>query len=204
MELTPELVDRSRRALDAAFANVQAGAFETARRLLAIANRGPIDEGQRAKSELLGAQLVLVATRGNDAAGPLLAAAQRLETMNIDLARETYMDAFTASLFGARLNELVDVRDVAAAARAAPRSRADDPSAVDVLLDAFTALTGDYEQAVPVCRAAVRRLQVDRRSPGQSRAGSGTARSWPSSCGTTTAPTTCPSITRERPERPER
>ena len=27
------------------------------------------------------------------------------------------------------------------------------------------ALTGDYEQAVPVCRAAVRRLQVDRRSP---------------------------------------
>ena len=131
MELTPELVDRSRRALDAAFANVQAGAFETARRLLAIANRGPIDEGQRAKSELLGAQLALVATRGNDAAGPLLAAAQRLETMNIDLARETYMDAFTASLFGARLNELVDVRDVAAAARAAPRSQADDPSAVD-------------------------------------------------------------------------
>ena len=107
-----------------------------------------------------------MATRGNDAAGPLLAAARRLETMNIDLARETYMDAFTASLFGARLNELVDVRDVAAAARAAPRSRADDPSAVDLLLDAFTAITGDYEQAVPVCRAAVRRLQLDRRSPG--------------------------------------
>ena len=57
MELTPDLVERSRRALDAAFANVQAGAFETARRLLAIANRGPIEDGQRAKSELLGAQL---------------------------------------------------------------------------------------------------------------------------------------------------
>ncbi|MCW2761675.1 MAG: LuxR family transcriptional regulator fused with ATPase domain [Marmoricola sp.] len=165
MELTPELVDRSRRALDAAFANVQAGSFDTARRMLAIANRGPIEEGQRARSELLGAQLALVATRGNDAAGPLLTAARRLETLNIDLARETYMDAFTASLFGARLNELVDVRDVAAAARAAPRSQADDPSAVDLLLDAFTALTGDYEQAVPVCRAGVRRLQVDRRSP---------------------------------------
>ena len=128
-------------------------------------NRGPIEDGQRAKSELLGAQLVLVATRGNDAAGPLLAAARRLETMNVDLARETYMDAFTASLFGARLNELVDVRDVAAAARAAPHARANDPERVDLLLDAFTALTGDYEQAVPVCRAAVRRLQVDRRSP---------------------------------------
>ena len=106
-----------------------------------------------------------MATRGNDAAGPLLAAARRLETMDVDLARETYVDAFTASLFGARLNELVDVRDVAAAARAAPHARASDPRAVDLLLDAFTALTGDYEQAVPACRAAVRRLQVDRRSP---------------------------------------
>ena len=165
MELTPELSDRSRRALDAAFANVQAGSFDTARRLLAIANRGPIEEGRRAKSELLGAQLILVATRGNDAAGPLLTAARRLETLDVDLARETYVDAFTASLFGARLNELVDVRDVAAAARAAPHARASDPRAVDLLLDAFTALTGDYEQAVPACRAAVRRLQVDRRSP---------------------------------------
>ena len=165
MELTPELSDRSRRALDAAFANVQAGAFDTARRLLAIANRGPIEEGQRAKSELLGAQLVLVSTRGNDAAGPLLTAARRLETLDVNLARETYVDAFTASLFGARLNELVDVRDVAAAARAAPHARASDPRAVDLLLDAFTALTGDYEQAVPACRAAVRRLQADRRSP---------------------------------------
>jgi DNA-binding CsgD family transcriptional regulator len=165
MELTPKLVDRNRRALDAAFANVEAGAFETARRLLAIANRGPIEEGQRAKCELLGAQLILVATRGNDAAGPLLTAARRLETTNIALARETYVDAFTASLFGARLNELVDVRDVAAAARAAPRSRADNPSSVDLLLDAFTAITGDYEQAVPVCQAAVRQLRLDRRSP---------------------------------------
>ncbi len=165
MELTPDLVNRSRRALDAAFAHVQAGAFDNARRLLAIANRGPIEDGQRAKSELLGAQLILVSTRGNDAAGPLLAAARRLESLDVDLARETYMDAFTASLFGARLNELVDVRDVAAAARAAPHARASDPRAADLLLDAFTALTDNYEQAVPVCRAAVRRLQSDRRSP---------------------------------------
>ncbi len=162
MELTPDLAQRSRRALDAAFANVQAGSFETAHRLHDIASRGPIEESQRATSELLGAQLVLAATRGNDAAAPLLAAARRLEDLDVDLARETYLDAFTASLFGARLNVTVDASDVAAAARAAPHGRAGDPRAVDLLLDAFTTITGDYGQAVPLCRAAVERLEADK------------------------------------------
>ena len=127
----------------------------------AIAGRGPIDESRRATSELLGAQLVLAASRGNDAAAPLLAAARSLETLNVDLARETYLDAFTASLFGARLNVTVNASDVAAAASAAPHGRADESRAVDILLDAFTAITSDYERAVPLCRAAVDRLDTD-------------------------------------------
>jgi DNA-binding CsgD family transcriptional regulator len=129
--------------------------------LHAIAGRGPIEESQRATRELLGAQLVLAASRGNDAAAPLLAAARRLETLNVDLARETYLDAFTASLFGARLNVTVNASDVAAAASAAPHGRGHDPRAVDILLDAFTAISSDYERAVPVCRAAVDRLHTD-------------------------------------------
>ena len=48
----------------------------------------------------------------------------------------------------------------------APRARADDPNAVDLLLDAFAALTGDYERAVPLCRAAVHRLHMDMRAAG--------------------------------------
>ena len=53
-ELTPDRAQRSRRALDAAFANVQAGSFDTARRLRAIAGRGPIEESseQRASSSV--------------------------------------------------------------------------------------------------------------------------------------------------------
>lgn len=160
-ELTPDLADRSRRALDAALANVQTGAFDTARRMLDMAGLGPVDEGRRAMRELLAAQLVLASSRGNDAAAPLLAAGRRLETIDIDLARETYLDAFTASLFGARLNETVDAGDVAAAAKAAPRQQVSDPRAVDLLLDAFTELTSDYEHAVPVCRDAVNRLAAD-------------------------------------------
>ena len=108
MELTPDLGDRSRRALDAAFANVQAGPFDTARRLLAIgrprSGRGRTTRHERAPGCPAG-------PRGQPRQrrrGPLLAAARRLESLDVDLARETYLDAFTASLFGARLNETVD------------------------------------------------------------------------------------------------
>ena len=90
---------------------------------------------------------------------------RNLETFDVDLARETYLDAFTASLFGARLNVHGRRRDVAAAASAAPHGRGRRSRAVDLLLDAFTAITSDYERAVPVCRAAVDRLHRDRSSP---------------------------------------
>jgi DNA-binding CsgD family transcriptional regulator len=160
-ELTPDRTLRAGRALQAAFAHVQAGSFETARRLRAQAGDGPLDDRQRASSELLGAQLTLAASRGNDAAAPLLAAAQVLESLDINLSRETYLDAFTASLFGARLNVTVDAADVAAAARRAPRPVLSEPRAVDLLLDAFTEITRDYQQAIPVCRAAIGRLQAD-------------------------------------------
>ena len=76
---------------------------------------------QRAQIDLLRAQLAFASSRGTDATPLLLAAARRLERLDISLARETYVDAFSAALFGARLNELVGVPEVAQAARAAPR-----------------------------------------------------------------------------------
>src|ERR1700730_8633883 len=47
-----------------------------------------------------------VPTGGN---GLLLAAARRLEPLDPGLARETYVDAFIAAMFGARLNEGIGV-----------------------------------------------------------------------------------------------
>ena len=108
-----------------------------------------------------GSSATLAASRGNDAAAPLLAAAQGLESLDINLSRETYLDAFTASLFGARLNVTVDAADVAAAARRAPRPVLSEPRAVDLLLDAYTEITRDYQQAIPVCRAAIDRVRAD-------------------------------------------
>ncbi len=101
--LTPDRARRAARALAAAAAEVQAGAFEAAGRLLGMAEAGPLDESQRARADLLRAQLTFAANRGNDAPPLLLKAARRLEPIDAGLARGTYLDALTAALFAGRL-----------------------------------------------------------------------------------------------------
>jgi DNA-binding CsgD family transcriptional regulator len=164
-ELTPNPSRRADRALAAAFSNVLAGAFDDARNLLAIAETHATEDAQRARMDLLRAQLAFAASRGNDATPFLLAAAQRLGSLNPELARETYLDAFTAALFGARLNTTATVRDVANAARTAPRRTQGEFTAADLLLDALITLTDDYEAAVPACRLALQRLVSAEISP---------------------------------------
>ena len=97
--LTPEPAQRSERALAAAQASVQAGAFDAALGLLATAEGGPLDELQRARVELLRGQIAFASSFGSDAPSLLLAAARRLEPLDLDLARETYLDAWGAALF---------------------------------------------------------------------------------------------------------
>jgi DNA-binding CsgD family transcriptional regulator len=162
--LTPDPARRGGRALAAAEASVQSGAFTAARGLLATAEAGPLDELQRARIDLLRAQLAFVSSRGTDATPLLLAAAGRLETLDISVARETYVDAFSAALFGARLNGSVDVRAVAEAVRAATHPPGAEPATADLLLHALVALADDYATAVPLCRKAVKRLSVQKAS----------------------------------------
>ena len=162
--LTPDPARRSGRALAAAQRSVQAGAFTTARGLLATAQAGPLDELQRAQIDLVRAQLAFVSSRGTDATPLLLAAARRLEPLDISVARETYVDAFSAALFGARLNGSVGVREIAEAARAARAPSDAEPATADLLLDALVALADDYASAVPLCREAVQRLSGEKAS----------------------------------------
>jgi DNA-binding CsgD family transcriptional regulator len=157
-ELTPDPARRSERALGAAFASTQAGAFDAAHRMLTIATDGPVTELQRAQIDLLRAQLAFASSRGTEAPPLLLAAAKRLETLDPGLARETYLDAFSAALFGARLNKDVGVADIAEAVRHAPRRSGTDPTPADRLLDGLVALAEDYRTAVPLCRQAVNSL----------------------------------------------
>jgi DNA-binding CsgD family transcriptional regulator len=163
--LTQDPARQGERALAAGQASIQAGSFDAARALLLTAEGRAVGEFQRALVDLMRAQLAFASNRGNEATPLLLAAARRLEPLNLKLARETYLDAFSAALFGARLNERFGVPDVAAAARASARPADADATIADVLLDALVALSGDYAAAVAPSRDALRRLTSEGISP---------------------------------------
>jgi DNA-binding CsgD family transcriptional regulator len=165
-ELTPDPAERVRRALDAAYANVQAGSFDPALTLIAVARNEPLEESQRARIDLLQAELAFASSRGTEATPLLLAAARRLEPIDGGLAREVYLDAFSAALFGARLNDSVTVADVAHAASRTPRPDG-APTTADLLLDGLAALAGTYRAGVVACRRALQALTGDQASPAE-------------------------------------
>jgi DNA-binding CsgD family transcriptional regulator len=132
---------RAQRALAAAQAKQQAGEPDAARALLQMAQAGPFDELQHARIELLRAKIAFASRRGNDAPPLLLKAAQQLEPLDIELARETYLEAFSAALIVGRLSCGANVMEVAQAARAAPALSS--PRASDVLLDGLALLITD-------------------------------------------------------------
>jgi hypothetical protein len=63
--LTLDSKDRADRALAAASANLQAGAFDGVRHLLSVAEAGAITDMQQARIDLLGADLAFVTNRGS-------------------------------------------------------------------------------------------------------------------------------------------
>jgi DNA-binding CsgD family transcriptional regulator len=157
-ELTPEPTRRARRTLAAAQSKHQAGAPDTTLSLLAMAEAGPLDELQRARAELLRAQVTFAVNRGRDAPPLLLAAAKRLESLDAALARETYLDAFSAALFAGRLARGGSVREVAEAVLAADWgvSSRRSPLACDLLLDGLAVLTTrGYAAAAPTLKRAL-------------------------------------------------
>ena len=163
-ELTPEPASQARRALAAAQISHQSGTPEAALDLLAIAEAGPLGELERARAELLRAQVTFVVTRGRDAPALLLAAAKRLEPLDPTLARETYLDAFSAALFADNLAHSGSVREVAEAVLAAdwgaPTSR--QPRASDLLLDGLAVLTTrGYAAGVPPLKRALSAFRTE-------------------------------------------
>jgi len=87
----------------AARANLYAGAFDEALKLLPLAEAGSPDELQQAQAELLRGQIAFSSNIGSDAPPLLLSAARRLERFDVDLARETYLDAWSAAWFAGSL-----------------------------------------------------------------------------------------------------
>src|SRR5690348_2212484 len=152
--LTLDPARRAGRALAAAQAKYQAGAFDATLGLLATAEAGPPDQFRRARADLLRGQIAFASSRGSDAPPLLLKAARQFEPLDPRLARETYLDALAAALFAGRLALGGGMPEVAEAARvAAPPGTARGP---DLLRDGLALLTCEgYPAGAPVLRQAV-------------------------------------------------
>jgi DNA-binding CsgD family transcriptional regulator len=152
--LTVDPALRGERTVAAAGASLQAGGFGRALELLAEAEAGPLDDLAGARADLLRGQIAFASGLGSDAPPLLLKAAARLEPLDLDLARETYLSAWAAAMFAAHLADAGDLREVSRVARAAP-APAHPPRLIDLLLDGLTMLVTDGRAAAaPILRQA--------------------------------------------------
>jgi DNA-binding CsgD family transcriptional regulator len=154
--LTPDLARRGGRAVAAGQAMMASGAPDEALELLSIAERSPLDEFDRARVDLVRAQVAFAVNRGSDAPPLLLKAAKRLEPLDVNVARDTYLEAIFAALFAGRLGEARGVLVAAEAARSAPPAP-QPPRAADLLLDGYAlTITAGYAVGAPLLQQAVR------------------------------------------------
>ena len=138
--LTVDPARRAERALAAAQASLQAGSFDAALELVATAEAGALNELQRARADLARGQVAL-AVAGSDAAPLLLRAARRLEPFDLDLARETYLIAWGATVVASDLEGgRLLLGEISRAIRALPPPPG-PPRPLDLLLDGLALLT---------------------------------------------------------------
>ena len=158
--LTLDPARRAQRALAAAQAKLRAGAPDAALGLLAMAQAGPLDELASARVDLLRGQIAFASGLGSDAPPLLLKAAKRLESLNLDLARETYLSAWIAALFAGRFAGAGDLTEVSRAARGLATVHSLQPAAL--VLDALTLLVTDGPiAAAPALRQVARVFASD-------------------------------------------
>jgi DNA-binding CsgD family transcriptional regulator len=156
--LTQDPARRAERALAAAQASLQAGAFEGALGLLDTAEVGALDEFQRARVDLLRAHVAFISFRDSDAPMLLLKAARRLQPFDLDLARDTYLTAWGATLVVSDDAREGGLLEICRAVRALPPPPG-DPRPLDVLLDGLALLaTEGHAAATPTLRRAAKAL----------------------------------------------
>jgi DNA-binding CsgD family transcriptional regulator len=158
--LTPDPAHRAQRLLSAACANRDAGALEAALGLLAGVEAGLLDELGRARVDLLHGQIALEQRRSGEAGRLFLSAASRLEPVDPELARETYLEALAGAM-SSDVEVVGGAPAIAQAARAAPTDTAPQRT-IDVLLDAFAIrLTDGYAAAAPTLARALELLLAE-------------------------------------------
>jgi DNA-binding CsgD family transcriptional regulator len=162
--LTSEPARRGARALAAAQAKRDAAAPAAAHELLAIAELGPLSDLQQAQVAHLRAQMEFARSRGGDTGAPRLAepasqllnAAKRLETLDDELARETYLEALVAAMYAGRLGDTGALVNASEAARAAVGRAPKLHRPIDLLLSGWAnRITGGASAGADTLRTAL-------------------------------------------------
>jgi DNA-binding CsgD family transcriptional regulator len=149
VELTPDNWARGRRALAAAEAHFSAASPDRATELATQAELCPLSPLDRARLTRLRARILFARSRSDEAAPLLLDAAAQFTAAGSPLARETYLEAISATIFAGRVHGPTGARAAAIAARksGAPPSGS---KAADLLLDGVATLLADgCETGVP-------------------------------------------------------
>jgi DNA-binding CsgD family transcriptional regulator len=156
--LTVDPARRAERALAAAQASFQAGAFDAALGLVATAEAGALDERQRARVDLLRGDVAFASGAVSDAPSLLLKAARRLEPVDLELARETYLTAWGAASVAGDLGGSGVLPEICRTVQAL-LPRPGSPSPLDLLLDGLAMLTTDgHAAAAPMLQRAATAL----------------------------------------------
>jgi DNA-binding CsgD family transcriptional regulator len=156
--LTVDPARRAERALAAAQASFQAGAFDAALGLVATAEAGALDERQRARVDLLRGDVAFASGAVSDAPSLLLKAARRLEPVDLELARETYLTAWAAASVAGDLGGSGVLPEICRAVQAL-LPRPGSPRPLDLLLDGLALLTTDgHAAATPTLQRAATAL----------------------------------------------
>jgi DNA-binding CsgD family transcriptional regulator/tetratricopeptide (TPR) repeat protein len=144
--LTADPTLRGSRAIAAARAKREAAAPEAAYELLAIAELTPLSELQKAEIARMRAQMEFVRSRSGlpgalqtcESAAMLHNAAQGLDELDGDLARETHLEALAAAMYAGRLGDPDLLTEVAKAGRAAVSRVTEIRRPIDFLLSGMT------------------------------------------------------------------
>jgi DNA-binding CsgD family transcriptional regulator len=155
--LTPEPARRAERELAAASRKRGGGALDAALALLASVEAGPDDELRAARVKQLRGQIALDQRRAADAVGLLVDAAQHLEPLDRDLARDTYLEALGAAIFSSTTDDAALA--VATAARVGASIVGEQRIADQILAALASRLVDGHSQAVPVLSRALGSVQ---------------------------------------------
>lgn len=152
--LTPDPRQRGRRAVATAEAHFSAASPDRATEMASLADLCPLDPLDRARLARLRARILFARSRSDEASALLLDAAAQFAAAGSPLARETYLEAISATVFAGRVHGPTGARAAAIAARAS--STPPSPSAAaDLLLNGVATLLAEGQQTgVPELRRA--------------------------------------------------